>query len=81
MAEVLAGTSFAGSITYHATATDTPAVDEICSNVAGNKVCVNYKDEQFDWDWTAQAGDTPLLRQFTPRNVYISISKSPSFTI
>ena len=61
IADVLASTSFAGGITYSATATDTPAVGEICSNVAGNKVCVNYKGEQFDWDWTAQAGDTPLL--------------------
>ncbi len=61
MADVLAGTSFSGGIMYQTTATDTPAVGEICSNEAGNKVCVNYKGGQFDWDWTPQTGDTQAL--------------------
>ncbi len=61
MADVLAGTSFAGGITYQATATDTPAVGEICSNAAGNKICVNYKGVQFKWNYIPQAGDTPAL--------------------
>jgi MSHA pilin protein MshA len=61
MADVLAGTSFAGGITYQATATDTPAVGEICSNQAGNKISVNYKGVQFDWNWIPQTGDTPAL--------------------
>ena len=61
MGDVLAGTSFTGGITYQATATNTPAIGEICSNQAGNKICVNYKGVQFDWDWIPQAGDTRAL--------------------
>ena len=61
MADVLAGTSFAGGITYQATANDTPAIGEICSNQSGNKICMNYKGVQFDWDWIPQAGDTRAL--------------------
>jgi hypothetical protein len=59
--DVLANTSFTGGITYNTTPNNTPAIGDICSNVAGNKICVNYKGEQFDWDWTAQVGKTPAL--------------------
>jgi len=61
MADVLTGTSFAGEIKYQASATDTPAIGEICSNEAGNKICVNFKGVQFNWNWIPQTGDTPAL--------------------
>ncbi len=59
--DVLAGTSFTGGITYQATDTDSPAAGEIASNVAGNAIILNYKGSTFEWDWTAQVGDTPAL--------------------
>ena len=61
MADVLAGISFTGGIKYHAHAHDTPNIGVIAWNSAGNKICVNYKGDQFNWDWTAQVGDTPAL--------------------
>jgi prepilin-type N-terminal cleavage/methylation domain-containing protein len=59
--DVLAGTSFAGGITYQTTATDTPTIGEICVNVADNGYIVNIKGDWFHWDWAVQTGDTPAL--------------------
>jgi len=59
--DCLADTSFTGGITYNTTPNNTPALGDICSNVAGNKICVNRKGEQFDWNWTAQVVDNPAL--------------------
>jgi prepilin-type N-terminal cleavage/methylation domain-containing protein len=61
MADVLSGTSFTGGVSYQATATDTPAIGEICANSGGTSILVNYKGDTFGWTWTAQAGDTPAL--------------------
>ncbi len=61
MADVLAGISFTGGIKYHAHAHDTPNIGIIAWNSAGNKICVNIKGDQFNWDWAAQVGDTPAL--------------------
>ena len=60
MADVLAGISFT-DIDYHAHAHNNPQIGIISPNVAGNKICVNIKGDQFDWDWIAQVGDTPAL--------------------
>ncbi len=59
--DVLAGTAVTGGITYQTTDTDAPATGELCSNVAGNAIIVNMKGDLFEWDWTAQSGDTPAL--------------------
>jgi len=59
--DVLADTSFTGGITYNTTPNNTPARDDVCSNVAGDKICVNLKGGQFDWNWTPQVGNTPAL--------------------
>ena len=59
--DVLASTAFTGGITYNTTPNNTPAIREICSNVAGDKICVNLKGEQFDWTWTPRVGKTPAL--------------------
>ena len=59
--DVLASTAFTGGMRYQATATNSPAVGDVCSNAAGDKICVNVKGKQFDWNWTAQVGDTPAL--------------------
>ena len=59
--DCLAGSAFCCGITYNTTPNNTPAMGDICSNVAGDKICVNLYGEQFDWDWTAQVGKTPTL--------------------
>ncbi len=62
MSDVLAGISFTGGIdNHHNHAHDTPNIGVISPNGAGNKIGVNIKGDQFDWDWTAQAGDTPAF--------------------
>ena len=70
MADVLAGTSFAGGITYQATDTDTPAVGEICSNEAGTAVLCNTKGTNFGWNWIPQTGDTPALMTENPGTAF-----------
>ncbi len=62
MADVLAGTSFAGGITYQATVTDSPAKGEICADASpATAVMLNMKGTTYKWDWTPQTGDTPAL--------------------
>ncbi len=59
--EVLFCTSSTCSITYNATPNNTTAMRGICSNVAGDRICVDPYGEQFDWDWTPQVGKAPAL--------------------
>ncbi len=59
--DVLSSTALFGGIIYNTTPNNTPAMSEICSNVAGNKICVNLNDHQFVWDWTPQIGETQAL--------------------
>lgn len=61
MADCLANTFFSGGVKYQATATDAPAMDEVCSNVAGTAILYNTKGTIFGWTWTPQVGDTPAL--------------------
>jgi hypothetical protein len=61
LGDVLTSTAFTGGFTYNTTPNNTPAMREICSNVAGDKICVNLKGEQFDWTWTPRVGKTPAL--------------------
>jgi prepilin-type N-terminal cleavage/methylation domain len=61
LADVLSATAFTSGIVFQATATDDPASGEIASNVAGNAILLDYKNSTFEWDWTAQNGDTPAL--------------------
>ncbi len=61
MADVLTGISFTGGIKHHNQAHNNPNIGIIAPNSAGNKIGVNIKGDQFDWDWTAQAGDTPAF--------------------
>ncbi len=56
--DCLAGTSFTGGFAYNTTPNNTPAIGEICSNVAGDKICVNIKGKQFDWDYIPRNGET-----------------------
>ncbi len=68
--DVLASTALAGGITYNTTPNNTPAIREICSNVAGDKICVNLNGEQFDWNWTVQVGKTPALITENPTSAF-----------
>jgi type II secretory pathway pseudopilin PulG len=61
MADVLTGISFSGGIKHHNHAHNNPKIGIIAPNGAGNKIGVNIKGDQFDWDWTAQVGDTPAM--------------------
>ena len=61
MDDVLSDTAFSCVFTYNTTPNNTPAMGDICSNVAGDKICVNVKGDQFDLDWTTQVVDTPAL--------------------
>ncbi len=61
MSDVLAGISFTGGIKHHDHAHNTPAIGVIAPNSAGNKIGVNIRGDQFDWDWTAQVGDAPAM--------------------
>ena len=60
MDDVLANNSFP-RFKYQATATNTPAEGEICSNVAGTAILLNSKGTIFGWTWTPQVGNTPAL--------------------
>jgi MSHA pilin protein MshA len=61
MADVLTGISFTGGIKHHNHAHNNPNIGIIAPNSAGNKIGVNIKGDQFDWDWTAQVGDTSAM--------------------
>ncbi len=61
MSDVLTGISFTGGIKHHDHAHNTPNIGIIAPNSAGNKIGVNIKGDQFDWDWTVQVGDTPAM--------------------
>ena len=65
--DVLSNIAFAShtGITYQPTDTDTPALGEIASNVAGTAIILNTilnnKQAIFKWDYTPRNGDTPAL--------------------
>jgi prepilin-type N-terminal cleavage/methylation domain-containing protein len=61
MSDVLTGISFSGGIKHHDHAHETPRIGIIAPNGAGDKIGVNIKGDQFDWDWTAQVGETPAM--------------------
>ncbi len=57
--DVLTATDFSSRrITYQATDTDTPALGEIASNVAGTAIIMNYRHDIFKWDYIPRNGDT-----------------------
>jgi len=56
--DVLASTAFCCGFAYNTTPNNTPAIGEICSNVAGDKICVNIKGKQFDWDYIPRNSNT-----------------------
>ena len=60
MADVLSGTSFTGGIS-HQVGGGVPATVGAISAVDADTVAVNIKGDVFNWDWTAQTGDTPAL--------------------
>ncbi len=59
--DVLTGTSFSGGIAYNSTASDTPALGDICVNSGDDGYVVNIKGDSFAWDWAVPVGDTPAL--------------------
>ncbi len=68
--DVLASTSFTGGITYTTTPNNTPAMREICSNVSGDRICVNPYGEQYDWNWTPRVSKTPALITENPTSAF-----------
>ncbi len=56
--DVLAGTAITGGITYNTTPNNTPAMREICSNVAGTAIILNYMKGTYVWDYIPRNGDT-----------------------
>jgi prepilin-type N-terminal cleavage/methylation domain-containing protein len=59
--DVLSDTAFTGGCSYQSTDTDAPTIGEICVNTADDAFIANIKGDLFEWDWTAQSGDTPAL--------------------
>ena len=65
MLDVLTGTSFSGGLAYSSTV-GAPNLGEVCEVTTDVTIGVNIKGDEFNWTWTAPAGDTPALIAETP---------------
>jgi len=59
--DVLSGTAYASGIKYQARPNNTPAKNEICSNVDGTAILLNFRGTILKWTYTPQPDNSPAL--------------------